>query len=124
MYLAGGDDDRRGSRVLFGPGGARRIHVIEAAWLPQMLECRLYAYRFPVEPFRPHDVGGYWVSGDPVRAVDRIVVDDLVGRHARGGIELRVSPSIWPFWRRVANSTVGFSGSRLRYAAPDAEQIE
>jgi hypothetical protein len=31
----------------------------------------------------------------------------------RAGIELRVTPSIWPFWRRVVDSTVEFSGSRL-----------
>jgi hypothetical protein len=107
----------------FGQSGAQRIHVIEADWLRQMLECRLYAYRFPVESFRPHDVGGYWVTGDGVRAAERIVLDDLVERHAQAGIELRVSPSIWPFWRRVANSTVAFSGSRLRNAAPHPEQI-
>lgn len=31
-------------------------------------------------------------------------------------MELRVTASIWPFWRRVAGSTVEFSGSRLRKA--------
>jgi uncharacterized protein DUF6886 len=41
-----------------------------------------------------------------------------LARHARAGIELRVTPSIWPFWRRVTASTVAFSGSRLHNAAP------
>ena len=107
----------------FGQSGAQRIHVIEAGWLRQMLDCRLYAYRFPVEPFRPHDVGGYWVTDDAIRASERIELNDLVGRHGQAGIELRVSPSIWPFWRRAANSTVAFSGSRLRNAASHPEQI-
>jgi hypothetical protein len=53
-----------------------------------------------------------------VDAVERVVIDDLLGRHAWAWIELRVTPSIWPFWRRVTNSTVEFSGSRLRNAAP------
>jgi hypothetical protein len=79
---------------------------------------RLYAYRLPAGPFRPHEtVGGYWVSGEAVDAIDRIVVDDLVGRPTRALIELRVTPSIWPFWRQVADSTVGFSGCRLRNAS-------
>ena len=32
---------------------------------------------------------------------------------ADAGIELRITPSIWPFWRRVTNSTVEFSGSQM-----------
>ena len=47
-----------------------------------------------------------------------MIVDDLVGRHAAARIELRITPSIWPFWRRVADSTVEFSGSRLGNSAP------
>jgi hypothetical protein len=79
---------------------------MEAGWLSRMQGCRLYAYRLPAEVFRPHEVGGYWMADQPVEAVERVVVDDLVGRHADAEIELRVTPSIWPFWRRVVNSTV------------------
>lgn len=102
----------------FGQSAARRIHVLESGWLERMLTARLYAYRLPSAPFRPHEtVGGYWVSDQAVDAVERVVVDDLAKRHARAQIELRVTPSIWPFWRQVADSTVGFSGCRLRNAA-------
>jgi len=38
-------------------------------------------------------------------------------------IELRITPSIWPFWRRVAGSTVKFSGSRLGNAAPYPDRL-
>jgi hypothetical protein len=86
---------------------------------------RLYACRLPAGPFRPHEVvGGYWVTEERVRATDRVVVDDLLGRHARAGIELRITPSIWPFWRQVADSTVGFSGSRLRNTAPHPLRLD
>jgi uncharacterized protein DUF6886 len=47
---------------------------------------------------------------------------DLLGRHARARIELRITPTIWPFWRQVAGSTVGFSGSRLSSAAPHPDR--
>jgi hypothetical protein len=47
-----------------------------------------------------------------------VVIGDLLGRHAAAGIELRITPSIWPFWRQVIESTVEFSGSRLRNTAP------
>ena len=102
----------------FGQSAATRIHVMEAGWLPRMQACRLYAYRLPAEVFRPHEVGGYWVAGEPVEAIEQVIVDDLVDRHAAARIELRISPSIWPFWRRVADSTVEFSGSRLGNSAP------
>jgi hypothetical protein len=103
----------------FGQSATNRVHVIEAGWLDRVRACRLYAYRLPGEGFRPHEVGGYWVGEEPVDAVERVVIDDLLGAHAGARIELRVTPSIWPFWRRVTDSTVEFSGSRLRNAAPD-----
>jgi hypothetical protein len=102
----------------FGQSGTSRVHVIEAGWLERMRACRLYAYRLPAGPFRPHEVGGYWVADEQVDAIERVLIDDLLGRHARAGIELRITPSLWPFWRRVTGSTVEFSGSRLRNTAP------
>jgi hypothetical protein len=108
----------------FGPSAADRIHVMEASWLGRMRVCRLYAYRLPAELFRPHEVGGYWVADTDVHAIDRVVLDDLVGMHARAGIELRITPSVWPFWRRVSNSTVEFSGMRLRNSAPHPDRVE
>ncbi|MBO0804281.1 MAG: hypothetical protein J2P25_14550 [Nocardiopsaceae bacterium] len=110
-------DDRE---LFFGQSAAKRIHVMESSWLWRMRGWRLYAYRFPAETFRPdEEVGGYWLSDRRVVAVERLVVDDLIGRHAVAGIELRITPSIWPFWERVVNSTVEFSGSRLGSRVPD-----
>jgi len=113
-------EDREG---FFGQSAAKRVHVMESGWLRRMQECRLYAYRLPHEGFRPHEVGGYWVADEPVDAVEQVVLDDLVARHADAGIELRITPSIWPFWRRVASSSVEFSGSRLRNSAPHPDRL-
>lgn len=107
----------------FGQSAVQRIHVIESAWLKRMQDCRLYAYRLPAETFRPHEVGGYWVADQRVDAIEQVVIDDLLSRHADARIELRVTPSIWPFWRRVVSSTVEFSGSRLRNTAPHPDQF-
>jgi hypothetical protein len=106
----------------FGQSAARRVHVMEAAWLRRVQECRLYAYRLPAGSFRPHDVGGYWVSDERVDAIEQVAIGDLVSKHADAGIELRITPSIWPFWRQVTNSTVEFSGFRLRNSAPHPDQ--
>lgn len=106
----------------FGQSASGRIHVMEAGWLERMRECRLFAYRLPSDAFRPHEVGGYWVADQPTDPIDQVVIEDLIGRHARAGIELRITRSIWPFWRRVANSTVQFSGSRLRNTGPHPDK--
>jgi hypothetical protein len=108
----------------FGQSAATRVHVIESGWLDRVRACRLYAYLLPREPFRPDDtVGGYWVADGTVEAVDRVELGDLLDRHAAAAIELRVTPSIWPFWRRVVASTVEFSGSRLGNAAPHPDRV-
>ncbi|MGH9212254.1 MAG: DUF6886 family protein [Acidimicrobiales bacterium] len=107
-----------------GQSATSRVHVIEASWLDRVRSCRLFAYRLPTVPFRPHhEVGGYWITDQPVEALERVEVGDLLDRHVVAGIELRVTPSIWPFWRRVAVSTLEFSGSRLRNAAPHPDQL-
>jgi Family of unknown function (DUF6886) len=106
----------------FGQSGATRVHVIEGGWLERVRACRLYAYRLPADPFSPHEVGGYWVTGQPVTAVERVTAGDLIAQHVAADIELRITPSIWPFWRRVTASTVEYSGSRLRNAADHAER--
>ncbi len=111
-------DDRE---RFFGQTAAARVHVMEAGWLSRLRDCRLYAYRLPPGSFEPDQTGGYWVSREPVEAVERVSAGDLLARHAAAGIELRITPSIGPFWRRVASSTVEFSGSRLRNRAPGPE---
>lgn len=58
-----------------------------------------------------------------MEAVERVEVGDLPARHTTAGIELRIAPSIWPFWRQVVGSTVEFSGSHLRNAAPHPDQL-
>jgi hypothetical protein len=104
------EKDREG---FFGQSAANRIHVMEADWLQRMRDCRLYAYRLPAKTFRPDDVvGGFWISDRPVEAIERVVIDDLLGRHAAAGIELRITPRIWPLWERVIESTVEFNGSK------------
>ena len=109
----------------FGQTTASRVHVTEAGWLRRIQGCEIFAYEMPSDKFRPHDeVGGYWVADQPVEAIGQQVIDDLLGKHADAGIELRITPSIWPFWRQVADSTVEFSGMRLRNAGQHPDQSD
>ena len=78
---------------------SRRVHAVEAVWLGRMRSTRVFAYRLPEGPFRPHEtVGGYWVSVDAVEPLERVDLGDLLERHAAAGIEMRIVPSISPLW--------------------------
>ena len=109
-----GTSDEDAERLLLG---SARVHAIEGGWLERLLGARVVAYRLPDESFRPHpEVGGYWISREPVEPLESVVLDALANRHATAGIELRVVPNLWPLWNRVIDSTLEFSGIRLRNA--------
>jgi hypothetical protein len=98
-----------------GHSESPRIHVIESAWLDRVRACVLYRYRMPEATFEPDgDVGGYWLSRETVEPLEVAPVGDLLALHAEAGIELRVTPTLWPWWAAVIRSTLDFSGSRLR----------
>ena len=91
-------------------------------WFPR--DCPLYAYRMPSDTFRPDSVTGYWVSNDVVHSIERVDVYDLIDRHVDASIELRVTPTILPFWEQVVDSTLGFSGCRLRFAGAPLDHYD
>ena len=101
--------------------GARtaRIHVVEDGWIERAAAAELHLYRMPERTFTESpDTAGYWMSREPVEAVDHLTIGDLVGRHAAAGIALRTLPNLWPLWDAVIASTLEFSGIRLRNAIP------
>ncbi len=49
-------------------------------------------------------------------------VVDLLRRLVEAGVELRVTPSLWPLNRAVVSSTLHYSAIRMRNAAPDVGQ--
>lgn len=99
---------------------AQRVHVIEAGWLERMRNATLYVYRFDTAPFEIDGDAetGHWVSRQAVTPLGCEPLGDLLARHAAAGIELRVTPSLWPMRDALVASTVRFSMSRLRNAAP------
>ena len=100
-------------------GGSSRVHVVEEGWLPAMRQTRVVAYRLSEGTFAPDpEVGGYWLSREPVEPVELVELGDLVVRHELSEIELRTVDNLWPIWNRVVASTLEFSGMRLRNAVP------
>jgi hypothetical protein len=102
-------------------GASQRVHAIEYAWLSAMHTTVLYAYRLPAADFAPFGTPEphAQVATVPVRPLGPAEpVGSLLAAHDAAGIELRVLPNLWPYWKRVIASTVGFSGIRLRNARP------
>ncbi|MGH3112668.1 MAG: DUF6886 family protein, partial [Gaiellaceae bacterium] len=100
-------------------GGASRVHLVERDWLSRMRATRVVAYRLLEDSFAPDpEVGGYWLSREPVMPVEVVELGYLVERHEESGIELRVVPNLWPTWNRVIHSSLEFSGIRLHNALP------
>jgi len=100
-------------------GGSPRVHAVEERWLPRLRTAHVVAYRLPEEAFAPDpEVGGYWLSREPVVPLEIVELGDLVVRHEEAGIELRGVANLWPLWDRVVASTLEFSGIRLRNARP------
>jgi hypothetical protein len=96
---------------------ARRVAVVECDWLERMRMVRLYAYRLPVEPFDVVEDGRFYIASTTVEAIERVEIRDLLARHAEARIELRVAPSLYPLWDKVIETTLDYSGIRLRNAA-------
>jgi len=99
--------------------GSARVHIVETGWIDRMHATRVYAYRLAEESFAPDDeVGGYWLSRETVIPVEVVELGDLVARHEAAEIQLRVLDNLWPTWSRVTESSLEFSGIRLRNAVP------
>jgi hypothetical protein len=92
----------------------RRVAVIECAWLERFHSARIYAYRLPPDTFEPWDK--FFVSRSSVAPLELHALGDLLRRHAEAGHELRVAPALYPLWDRVIETTLDFSGIRLRNA--------
>jgi len=106
------------ARFLDGDRTAR-IHVIEDGWVDRVARTQLHLYRLPDRTFSEDPAtAGYWTSREPVAAIDRVTIGDLVGHHAAAGIRLRTAANLWPLWDEVVASTLEFSGMRLRNALP------
>jgi len=94
----------------------RCVAVIETAWLERVRDVRLYAYAMPPAPFDVVEDGRFYIASTPVDAIERVEVGDLLARHAAAGVELRIAPTLYPLWNEVIESTLEFSGIRLRNA--------
>jgi hypothetical protein len=106
---------RQCPRVCSWGEGVARVHAIEARWLDTVRTTRLHAYRFAEDDFEPFGERPHaHVATRPVVPLGPpVAVGDLVAVHERHGIELRVLPELEPWFARVRERGLEFSGIRL-----------
>lgn len=90
--------------------------MIESTWLERVRAVTLYAYRMPTEPFDVVEDDRFYIAATTVDALERVQLGDLLTRHADLGIEVRIAPTLYPLWDRVIETTLDYSGIRLRNA--------
>lgn len=105
----------------FADTSASRIISVESCWLSTIRATRLYAYHLPAATFHAYDkAAGYFVSLIAVTPLDIQPLGDLIDALLDHGVELRLTPSLWPLQRAVAASSLQFSMIRLRNAQPES----
>jgi hypothetical protein len=119
MAWIGPDTTAADAALILGPGTAR-VHAVEYSWLAALQTTQVYAYRLPKSSFRPYgdSPSHAHVSEETVYPLGPAEpIGDLLALHEAAGIQLRLVDNLWPWWNAVIESTVQFSGIRLRNAA-------
>jgi hypothetical protein len=113
-WCADGETSDEDVERWLGGDRERRVAVIETVWLERMRSARVYAYRFPPETFEAWDK--FFVSRETVVPLELVELGDLLALHADAGNELRIAPTLYPLWDDVIETTLDYSGIRLRNA--------
>lgn len=74
--------------------------------------------RFEPRPRPADELAGYYVSTEPVAPLTVEPVGDLLGNLIASGVDLRITPSLWPLHDALVGATLDFSMIRLQNAAP------
>lgn len=98
---------------------ARRVIAVEHRWASRLAGAGLHVNRLdPVGFTLLDETAGYWVSPATVAVLDAYVVDDCFAALAARDVELRLTPTLWPYVDAVVAAACEFSGIRLRNALP------
>lgn len=117
-YWPGAATTQEDRARLFAVGDARMVIAIESRWLDRIRATTLYRYTMPESTFvrARGDDSGHHISREPVVPHSVEPMPDLSAAIALENVELRVMPSLIGLWREVIQSSMQFSGTRLRNA--------
>jgi hypothetical protein len=104
------DDEQRARLEERFATTASRVQWAPRSWVDRIRDCPLYEYRFDPGPFVPWpDAEGQWIAQSPVSVVEVQPVGDLIARHARRGVDLRLVADLAPVREAVVTSQLPFS---------------
>jgi hypothetical protein len=107
-----------GHHALLGSPAARVI-TVEHSWGPQLRHAGLNVHQLDPHGFVLLDpIAGYWVNDREVRVQSVRRVEDCYATLAEYDVELRLTPSLWPYFDAVVANTGDFSAIRMRNAQP------
>ncbi len=117
-FWPGGDTSAADRERWFAGVDAKMVIAIEATWLDRVRRTVLYRYDMPPETFSfaRDDDSGHYVSRLAVEPRNVEPMTDLLSSLADAHIELRITPSLQGLWQRITETTLHFSGTRLRNA--------
>lgn len=110
------DEDKR---RFMGSTTAPCVLAIESAWLARAMQHRIHVYTLPAATFAlEDDVAGHYISRQAVRPIGVEVIDQPLLELVKRNVELRVMPSLWALREAAVDSTMHFSITRMKNAAP------
>jgi len=117
-FATGPDSDPADATRLIGPGGVRRVVVVESGWLDEIRRHRLVRYEFDPAGFELQDgCAGYYITRHAVEPIGETPIDDILAALLAEDVELRFAATLWPLRETVITSTLEFSIIRFRNAA-------
>ncbi len=100
---------------------AARVIAVEHRWVPDLMHAGLNVHRLDRASFTLLDgTAGYWVSEQDVRVEDVRRVDNSFAALAEYDVEVRSTPSLWPYVDAVVEAEAEFSAIRLPTPRPGA----
>jgi hypothetical protein len=105
-------------QLFFSQTAANTIMTVESAWLDRMMSTTIYKYTFETAGFELYDqTAGYYINHSIVQPISVEPITNLLGVLSSKGIELRITPNLYPLRNAILNSTISdFSMIRLRNA--------
>jgi uncharacterized protein DUF6886 len=98
---------------------AARVVAVEHGWVPDLMRAGLNVHLLAGAGFTLLDAtAGYWVSEHDVRVEDVRRVENCFTALAEYDVEVRSTPSLWPYVDAVVAAKAEFSAIRLRNARP------
>ncbi|WCF05771.1 hypothetical protein NDS46_15350 [Paenibacillus thiaminolyticus] len=119
VIRAAPDMSKEDREQFFGHSLANTIITIESRWYARVADCTIYRYAFEEDLFELYDkTAGYYISPHTIIPEGCTPVNRLVDRLLELGVELHVTPNLYPLRDAILRSSFqSFGIHRFNQAA-------